>query len=159
MIFFSQYVLRSTPPIPPHPSDPHPNIMTKRVLNRSLTPTRQTLSLNIMFFIYIYGNLWDVCTRIDRRLTNNIIGRFLACIKVEVLGLFVFLSFAIETCRIEEIFVRHLPYHLPTGSRPHFLLLHVVKRPFFKGSILSPHVLQYMSICLDFSVCSYPNEL
>ena len=94
--------------------------MTKRVLNRSLTPTRQTLSLNIMFFIYIYGNLWDVCTRIDRRLTNNIIGRFLAFIKVEVLGLFVFLSFAIETCRIEEIFVRHLPYHLPTGSRPHF---------------------------------------
>lgn len=133
--------------------------MTKRVLNRSLTPTRQTLSLNIMFFIYIYGNLWDVCTRIDRRLTNNIIGRFLACIKVEVLGLFVFLSFAIETCRIEEIFVRHLPYHLPTGSRPHFLLIHVVKRSFFKGSILSPHVLQYMSICLDFSVCSYPNEL
>ena len=112
-----------------------------------------------MFFIYIYGNLWDVCTRIDRRLTNNIIGRFLACIKVEVLGLFVFLSFAIETCRIEEIFVRHLPYHLPTGSRPHFLLLHVVKRSFFKGSILSPHVLQYMSICLDFSVCSYPDEL
>ena len=94
--------------------------MTKRVLNPSLTPTTQTLSLNIMFFIYIYGNLWDVCTRIDRRLTNNIIGRFLACIKVEVLGLFVFLSFAIETCRIEEIFVRHLPYHLPTGSRPHF---------------------------------------
>ena len=146
-------------PPSPHPSDPHPNIMTKRVLNRSLTPTRQTLSLNIMFYIYIYRNLWDVCTRIDRRLTNNIIGRFLACIKVEVLGLFVFLSFAIETCRIEEIFVRHLPYHLPTGSRPHFLLLHVVKRSFFKGSILSPHVLQYMSICLDFSVCSYPNEL
>ena len=120
--------------------------MTKRVLNRSLTPTRQTLSLNKMFFIYIYGNLWDVCTRIDRRLTNNIIGRFLACIKVEVLGLFVFLSFAIETCRIEEIFVRHLPYHLPTGSRPHFLLLHVVKRSFFKGSILSPHVLQCVNL-------------
>ena len=144
MIFFPQYVLRSTPPIPPHPSDPHPNIMTKRVLNRSLTRTRQTLSLNIMFFIYIYGNLWDVCTRIDRRLTNNIIGRFLACIKVEVLGLFVFLSFAIETCRIEEIFVRHLPYHLPTGSRPHFLLIHVVKRSFLRGVFYRP---TFCNIC------------
>lgn len=86
-------------------------------------------------FYNLWDNLWDVCTRIDRRLTNDIIGRFLACIIVEALGLFVFLSFVIETCRIEEIIVRHLAYHLPTGFRPHFLLLHVVKRSFLSRGI------------------------
>ena len=44
------------------------------------------------------------CLCQDRRLTNKITRRFLMCIKVEALGLFVLLSPAIETCGIEETF-------------------------------------------------------
>ena len=35
----------------------------------------------------------------------NVIERFLVCIKVDVPGLFVLLSLAIETCGIEETFL------------------------------------------------------
>ena len=71
------------------------------------------------------------CLCQDRRLTNKITRRFLMCIKVEALGLFVLLFLAIETCGIEEKFLPHLPHHLPTGSRSHLLLqlpFHMVNR-------------------------------
>ena len=65
------------------------------------------------------------CLCQDRRLTNKITRRFLMCIKVEALGLFVLLFLAIETC-IKKRSSRHLPYHLLMGSHSHFVLLHVV---------------------------------
>ena len=72
------------------------------MMSRSNLSYRQTLYTSrpdVFFYVETYEQTTSVC------LTKKIIVRFLVCIKVEVLGLFVLLSLAIETCGIEETFL------------------------------------------------------
>ena len=86
------------------------------------------------------------------------------CIKVEALGLFVLLSLAIETCGIEEKF---LPPPSPSPSYGFsFSPLTSVIFPYGKSFSVSnvraffvAHVLQYVSIYLDFLFGCYPIEI
>ena len=60
------------------------------------------ISYNLFFYVEAYEQTTSgdhVC------LTSKIIERLLVCIKVEVLGLFVLLSLAIETCGTEGTFL------------------------------------------------------
>ena len=104
------------------------------------------------------------CLCQDRRLTNKITRRFLICIKVEALGLFVLLSLAIKTCGIEEKF---LPPPSPSPSHG-FSFSPLTSVTFLYGKSFSvsnvraffvAHVLQYMSICLDFLFGCYQIEI
>ena len=89
------------------------------------------------------------CLSQDQRVTNKITRRFLMCVEVEALGLFVLLFLAIETCGIKEKF---LPPPSPSPSHGFsFSPLTSVTFPYGTSFSVSnvralfvAHVLQYM---------------